>query len=162
MGEEESQQTGWGVPSEWREAGSSFCSTSHCCLMVRICSSIPDLLGEKHHVSATGVKGELWEKLVAKPGLELDLCHRSSYTEKCLDFRTERQVEGQGLPHWQVSLRTLLPTATEMGWQHYPGQCLHFNFSLFSFISNLVLHVPHAPLLHKPCCSSLGEAMCLE
>lgn len=62
-------------------------------------------------------------------------------------------MEGQGPPQWQVSLRTLLPTAAEMGWLHYPDQCLHFNISLFSFISNLVLHVlgllmPHCSTNH--------------
>lgn len=98
-----------------------------------------------------------WEScgknLVVKPGLELDLCHRSSYTEKCLDFGNRKVSGRSGLPDLQVSLRTLLPTAAEMGWLYYPDECLHFNFNLFSFISNLVLHVlgllmPHCSTNH--------------
>lgn len=72
--------------AEWREPGSSSCSTSYCCLMG---GSVPvsQICCEKSTTSVQwGCRESCRKNLVAKPGLELHLCHRSSYTEKRLDF----------------------------------------------------------------------------
>jgi len=86
------------------------------------------------------------ESLPAETGLELDLCNRSSSTEKSVNF-SDRHEGGQG--PWQVLLRTFLPIARERGWLHNPDECLHSYFSLCSFTFKLLLNVLG---LHMPPC----------
>lgn len=159
MGGEGSQQTGWGVPSEWREPGSSSCFTSYCCLMVRICSSIPDLLGEKHHLVQQGCRKSHRKNLLVKPGLELDIWHSSNYNEKCLDFG-DRKARGRSTTDKCPSFPLL---------QRWAGCTTQINACILILASSplflswyCISWGSSCPTAAKPRCNSLGEAMCLE
>lgn len=59
---------------------------------------VPQICWDKGTTSVQrGCRESCGKNLVAKPGLEFDLCHRSSYTEKCLDFG-DRKVSGRSGP----------------------------------------------------------------
>lgn len=152
MGEEGSQQTGWGAPSEWREPGSSSCCTSYCCLMVRICSSISDLLGEKHHFSAMGVRGELWGKPGGKARSWVrSLPQKQLYWEMFGFWGQKGKWKVRVYQNYKCPLEHSFPLLQR--WAGCTTQINAYILILISFISNLVLHVlgllmPHCSTNH--------------
>lgn len=161
MGEEGSQQTGW--PGEWKEPGSSSCSTSYSCLMVRICSSIPDLLGEKHHCSAVDMQVELWEK----PGGKARSGFRS-LPQKQLYWAMFGFWGQKG--KWKVRAYHTYKCPLEHSvlllqrWAGCTTQINAYILILASFPLFLTWYCmswgSSCPTwLHKPCCNSFGKAM---